>query len=180
MGDQRRARRRHRHRLLPIRHAPNPSHPIPAPLPPGTQLTSPPGAMISLSGVTVPVILDTITDTPTLLRQWARMYHYGHIAAPSMAVTTLAMYIYSATRCAGQKQTMLLAAGATTILIVPFTFAFMVSTNNVLFGLKEGSDAGKVVEFEGARDLVVKWTKLHFARSLFPLAGAMVGLAATS
>ncbi|MBE3044688.1 DUF1772 domain-containing protein [Candidatus Bathyarchaeota archaeon] len=133
-----------------------------------------------LSTIAVPVFLETNTEPGQLVRQWARLYHYGSLAAPPMAVTTFALYTYSALGlCAGgQPWELLAAAGATTLFIVPFTLGVMLPTNNALHGLEARANAGEALKMEGLRALVVKWGWLHLVRSLFPLAGVLLGISA--
>jgi len=71
-------------------------------------------------------------------------------------------------------------AGVTTASIIPFAWIFMMPTNNELFRLEAASKAEPLVlEISGAKELVVKWTWLHFTRSLLPLAGAILGTLGT-
>ena len=56
----------------------------------------------------------------------------------------------------------------------------MVPTNNELFGLERASKAEPLVKgITEAKELVVKWSWLHLTRSLFPLAGAVIGTLGT-
>jgi hypothetical protein len=70
-------------------------------------------------------------------------------------------------------------AGATTILMVPFTWIFMAPTNNTLFRLENESKVASVANLAEAQELVIKWSWLHVVRSLFPLAGAILGTTGT-
>ena len=137
--------------------------------------------MSALSLITVPVFLETITDPATLVRQWSRLYTRGKNTAPPVALPTYALYGYAAftRRAAGRPWEMLAAAGATTLLIVPFTIGIMLPTNNELARQEKRADDGEKLEVEGVRRLVVKWNWLHFVRSLFPLVGAVLGFSAT-
>jgi hypothetical protein len=140
------------------------------------------GAMMSLCLVAVPVFLDTTTEAAQLFVQWARMYHYGHRVLPAMAICTLLLYGYTCTKKRGAKRPwgLFALAGATTVSIIPFTWIFMVPTNNELFRLEAASKAEPLVlEISGAKELVVKWTWLHFTRSLLPLGGAILGTLGT-
>ena len=137
---------------------------------------------MSLSLVAVPVLLDTTTQAPQLFNQWARMYHYGHQVLPTMAIGTFLLYSYtSARKCSAKKPWgYFLVAGVTTMSILPFTWIFMVPTNNELFRLEEVSKAEPSVRaIAGAKELVVHWSWLHFARSLLPLGGAIMGMIGT-
>ncbi|KAF2234846.1 DUF1772-domain-containing protein [Viridothelium virens] len=140
------------------------------------------GTMMSLSLVAVPVLLDTTTEASQLFSQWARMYHYGHRVLPAMAICTLVLYGYT---CIGRRSArrtwgLFALAGLTTVSMIPFTWIFMVPTNDRLFGLEAASKVEPLVsELSQAQELVVKWTRLHLMRSLFPLAGAILGALGT-
>lgn len=133
---------------------------------------------MSLSTVVVPVLLDTNTESAHLLRQWVRLYHYGHILMPAVCVATCGLYGYAALskRALLRREWLLYAvAGVTTISMVPFTWAMMAPTNNILFGM-EASTTASVADLGAVQELVVRWAWLHAVRSLFPLAGVIVGL----
>lgn len=132
--------------------------------------------MMSLSVIVVPVLLDTNSDPNHILRQWARLYHYGHIYMPALCVTTCALYIFAAlskTTAAGQRQWSRYATAAvSTVVMIPFTWLVMTPTNNTLFRL---GASGSVMDLNLVRGLVVKWSWLHVTRSLSPLLGAFLG-----
>jgi hypothetical protein len=142
--------------------------------------------MISLSTIVIPVFLDTDTEPNQLLRHWARLYHYGHIYMPAVCVATCGLYGYTALskRASVRKQwRMYTVAGVATIAMVPFTWAIMAPTNNILFGLEasalaSSSASASVADLGAVRGLLVKWAWLHLVRSLFPLVGAIVGFTA--
>lgn len=140
-------------------------------------LTIDKGAMMSLSAFVIPVLLETNQDSKHMVRQWARLYHYGHIYLPALCVSTTGLYAYaslSKQRVADNKQWARYALAATsTIAMVPFTWLVMTPTNNTLFRL-DASES--VVELSLVRGLVVRWAWLHVTRSLFPLVGAILGL----
>ena len=139
---------------------------------------------MSLSLIAIPVFLDTTTASPQLFHQWVRMYHYGHQVLPTMAVGTFLLYSYNALKALRNRQKkpskkgwgIFALAGITTISMLPFTWIFMVPTNSELFRLEEVSKGQPgVMGIKGGKELVVKWAWLHVARSLLPLAGAVVG-----
>lgn len=137
---------------------------------------------MSLSLMAIPVFLDTTTQAPQLFHQWVRMYHYGHQVLPTMAVGTFFLYSYIAAKKHRAKRpwAVFALAGVTTLSMVPFTWLFMVPTNNELFRLEGLSKAEPLVKgIVEAKELVVKWSWLHIARSLLPLAGAVMGTAET-
>ncbi|BCS19169.1 DUF1772 domain-containing protein [Aspergillus puulaauensis] len=158
------------------------------------------GAMITLSTITVPVLLDTTTHPPQLLHQWVRTYHYGHISLPTISIATAILYFYIAACQSSRSKPWRRAAlvGVLTVIMVPFTWVCMSPTNDVLFGLQRESQIrglnqtqiegfgdgnatgagieGDVATLEGVTELVVRWGWMHLVRSLFPLAAAVVGL----
>lgn len=130
--------------------------------------------MMDISLLAVPVLLDTDTEASHLVRQWVRLYHYGHLLMPAMAVTTLALYSYTACsrRATHQAWRIWAIAGLVTVTMVPFTWTAMTPTNSSLFQL---NGQGGVIELRRAQELVVTWSRLHIARSMFPLVGAILG-----
>ncbi|KAF2429266.1 DUF1772-domain-containing protein [Tothia fuscella] len=142
------------------------------------------GAMMSLSAIAIPVFLDTNTETAHLLRQWARLYHYGHIYMPTLAVGTTGLYAYVGLRkraANDKKWIRYVVAGAVTISIVPFTWLMMAPTNDTLFELEKlalanGTASVSVLEASIVQEQVVKWAWLHVVRAVFPLVGAILGL----
>jgi hypothetical protein len=132
---------------------------------------------MGLSLVAIPVFLDTNTEASHLLTQFVRLYHYGHRLMPSLAVATFLLYGFTSIKkhAAGEPWLIHLLAGVTTLTMVPFTWVTMVPTNNALFQLDEQSRTKVKVNMDRVQRLVTKWGVLHVVRSLFPLAGAILG-----
>lgn len=119
---------------------------------------------------------------------------------PPLAVTSALAYSYVAyslrhTASAGKVAKLYLIAAATTISIVPFTFVVMCPLNRRLeahatrddAAEKEGKEemamsaeeeAKRAREDQEIPGLLQRWTCLNIGRSLFPLAGAAIGIAA--
>lgn len=140
--------------------------------------------MTSLSIVAVPVLLDTATDSPQLLRQWSRMYHYGHLIMPSMAVGTLLLHACSALqlRAMGKPWVIFACAGAVTIAIAPFTWTVMEATNGALFARQKSVGSSKehaASDLQETKGLVKHWSCLHLMRSMLPLAGTALAVVGT-
>jgi hypothetical protein len=134
--------------------------------------------MMGLSLVAIPALLDTSTQAPQLLSEFVQIFDYGHKLMPSLAVGTFLLYAYTSAqkRAAGKPWLRHLAAGVTTIAIVPFTWIVMTPTNNELFLLHaESRGASGFGDLGLVQGLLVRWARLHVVRSLFPLAGALVG-----
>ncbi|EEQ86417.1 uncharacterized protein BDCG_01537 [Blastomyces dermatitidis ER-3] len=126
----------------------------------------------------------------TLAKLWRNIYHLGSVQNPPIALTTAAAFFYLAwsvrsgtalfRQTAENAATLYCAAAVLTLSIVPFTLIAMTKTNRALL------EQAKVVESEptvvkvGAREeteqLICRWIGLNGARSLFPLAGVLVGL----
>ncbi|KAK0729558.1 hypothetical protein B0H67DRAFT_2282 [Lasiosphaeris hirsuta] len=136
--------------------------------------------MMSLSAFVVPVLLDTNPDANHMVRQWARLYHYGHIYLPALCIATVGLYGLTAARRRSDKRpqwTRYALAGLSTVAMVPFTWLIMTPTNDTLFRLEAAALAGSApaAELADVRDLVVHWAWLHATRSLSPLVGAYLG-----
>jgi hypothetical protein len=99
-----------------------------------------------------------------------------------MAVGTFSLYMYTSIkkRSARKSWGFFALAGITTLSILPFTWVFMVPTNNELFRLEVVSKAEPLVKgIVEAKELVVKWSWLHLTRSMLPLAGTVLGAVGT-
>lgn len=135
--------------------------------------------MMSLSGIAVPVLLETATDAPQLLYAWTCMYHYGHLALPTMGAGTCLLYLSAAWRASKGRGT-LTAAALITVALVPFTWVFMGPLSGELFRLQAASTIDPaVIGLEGVRDMVILWSKLHVTPSLMPLVGVLLGSSQT-
>lgn len=102
--------------------------------------------------------------------------------APTMALATCLIYSYAALKRRSTQQAwgIFALAGLTTLSIAPFTWVFMVPTNNELFRLEGlGKAGGLKMGLEEAKELVSKWSRLHVVRSLLPLAGVVMGAMGT-
>jgi hypothetical protein len=141
------------------------------------------GAMMSLSLIAVPALLDSTYEAPQLFQQWTRMYHYGHWVLPSMAVVTSILYSYAAAqqrRCQKETWISFALAAVMSVSILPFTWLFMVPTNDELFRLQTISQTEPaVMGIDAAKALVVRWRDMHSLRSLFPLIGSILGAVAS-
>lgn len=129
---------------------------------------------MGLSVIDIPVVLSTATQSSHLLQHFMRLYDIGHKMMPSLAITTCLLYGYTAssTRAAGRSGLPHVIAAVTTISMVPFTWLIMAPTNNALFRMHADPAAADLGE---VRRLLVRWAQLHAVRSLFPLAGAVLG-----
>lgn len=130
-----------------------------------------------LSLLAVPGLLSTSSPAPgqLLAQQWAGIYDRGKVLGPQAAVVSLLGYGYLVYDRSRQDRGWGVYAGAMalTIGIVPFTLAFMAPTNQALLGAAEGAST---LQSAAVRELLVRWKGLNLARSLLPLAGALLGL----
>ncbi|RAH39760.1 DUF1772 domain-containing protein, partial [Aspergillus brunneoviolaceus CBS 621.78] len=138
------------------------------------------GAMLSLSFIAVPVLLDTTTHPPQLFHKWSRLYHYGHVVLPFTAILTGLLYIYAAV-CHHQRSSRrwgaLALAGVLTVAIAPFTWLVMAPSNHELFRLQAVTSQMELagIAIGPAQALIGHWRNLHMVRSLLPLLGAIIG-----
>lgn len=133
--------------------------------------------MLSISYIAVPVFMDTTTESAHLFYQWVRLYNYGHMTLPALSVLTFALYMYTCHRKreANKPWRIFALAGLATVSMIPFTWIFMVPTNNELFRLREVSKIASTMSISDAKKLVSHWSWLHSTRSCLPLAGAIIG-----
>ena len=96
---------------------------------------------MSLTFITVPVFFDTTVDEVLLVNQWRRMYHYGHQIMPVLAIGTFALYAVTCIKYHAAKRPygIFALAAAATVIMIPFTWFIMASTNNRLFQLEAAS-----------------------------------------
>lgn len=136
--------------------------------------------MLSISVITVPVLYNTIDAPSQLLKQWSRLYYYGHIYMPAMSVAVTGLFFYIAVQKRASKQDIWLRyaiAGATTITMVPYTLTVMAPTNNSLFALSdEAWEGSSSLSLGEVRRIIYGWAWLHVARCFFPFVGSMIGL----
>ncbi|KAL4780402.1 hypothetical protein BJX76DRAFT_351027 [Aspergillus varians] len=126
-----------------------------------------PRAMMNLSILDVPVLLDTSTSASGMVTQWCRIYYYGHKLYPTLCISTCLLYGHSGLgyQASGDPWRVYAIAGATTLAMVPFTWIFMQPTNNTLFRAQKLSKDGQELAIHEARRLLIKWGWLHLARS---------------
>lgn len=131
-----------------------------------------------LSALAIPGLLSTNSAVPTqmLAQQWAGIYNRGKVLGPQAAAVSLLGYGYLMYDRSRQSRGWgkYMGAAALTVAIVPFTGLFMDNTNQALLGVAAGG-AGNLSS-EAVRELLVRWRVLNLVRSLFPLAGALLGL----
>ncbi|KLJ05797.1 hypothetical protein EMPG_10770 [Blastomyces silverae] len=151
------------------------------------------GNIAAYSLIVAPSLLTSAKESnfppSTLAKLFRNIYHLGARQNPPIALTTAAAFFYLAwsvrsgtalfRQTAENTASLYCAAGVLTLSIVPFTLIAMMKTNGALL------EQAKVVESEptvkvGAREeterLLCRWIGLNGVRSLFPLAGALVGL----
>ncbi|KAK3629715.1 hypothetical protein LTR56_017125 [Elasticomyces elasticus] len=139
------------------------------------------GLLMSLYTITMPVLVETSVSAPLLLQQWQRIFDRGHIQGPVLAILTGFTYGYAAwlRASAGESWLPFVLAAVLTFGIVPFTWIFMERINTALFSAvaRSGTEKGSVDKLDAER-MIIRWSGFHALRSLFPLAGAVMGFLA--
>lgn len=105
---------------------------------------------------------------------WSGLYHHG-IALMPRAVTAIAVsYGYAGYDAYQRKRVEWKGYAVSALLavaIIPWTLLTMIPTNNELLAMADGRSGGTLA----ANELIARWATLNLVRSLFPLAGAVVG-----
>ncbi|KAI5236526.1 DUF1772-domain-containing protein [Aureobasidium subglaciale] len=151
------------------------------------------GNISALSMVSVPAVANIKADSKLsnghAVRIWEQNFSLGKTQNPPIALASagsLAFLAWSSrslrtVTAVGLRSSPLFAVAAvTTIGIVPYTIAFMTTTNNQLLAYAEKAkkDDLSVTETEDVDVLLQRWTSLNRVRGLLPLAGAVAaGLA---
>jgi hypothetical protein len=108
------------------------------------------------------------------VRTWADVYKRGAAAMPKVALGVSLAYGYAAydVHARGGAWTGLIAAAGSVLAIVPFTLLVMSRTNSMLHKAVEQGTAGNDPKVNALLDT---WSLMNYGRSLFPLAGAVIG-----
>lgn len=98
-----------------------------------------------------------------------------------MCITTAALYTYGVygKHAAGDPWRIFAASAVTTLSMIPFTWIFMLATNDALFRAQTQNKDGQSPSLVEVQRLVNTWSWLNAVRSLFPLTGAILGLLGT-
>ncbi|KAM5343039.1 hypothetical protein ACJ41O_014005 [Fusarium nematophilum] len=129
------------------------------------------GAIAGLSLMSIPAALSAPSTSATV---WASLFNHGAAIMPKFAGTTALAYLYAAydAHQHGRRWKGLAAGALLTVAIVPYTILFMRGTNALLLEAAGGTlEASK----EEVAKLIGRWGVLNLGRSLFPLAGTIVG-----
>jgi len=149
------------------------------------------GNIAALSLISVPALSKSHKEDSVpagyLARQWKHTFEAGKSQNPPIAGVATASFAYLAWSVrAGTSLSLLVpknsiilysVAAVFTIGIVPWTIIAMMPTNNKLLAKAEHS-ASVMADDKEVSDLLRKWTILNGVRSLLPLAGTAVALAA--
>ncbi|KUI57085.1 Noranthrone monooxygenase [Cytospora mali] len=136
------------------------------------------GGQAMMSILAIPGLLSATSPVSSqlLAQQWAGIYNRGKVLGPQTAVISLLGYgylMYDRSSRLNSGWGDYLCAMGLTIGIVPFTLIIMDPTNQALLRVAEGSSS---LGYEAVRELLVRWKGLNLIRSLFPIAGALLGL----
>ncbi|KAK2807504.1 hypothetical protein FQN50_005372 [Emmonsiellopsis sp. PD_5] len=153
------------------------------------------GNIATYSLSTIPSVLTAAQEaqlSPSAVAKiWRNGYDCGKTQNPPIAVVTAASFFYLGwavrtggplfRQAAANASTMYYIAGLLTVGIVPYTLATMMGTNNKLVEKAKAVEAEPVKAMGKGDEVEVlarKWVCLNGVRSLFPLAGALVGFCA--
>lgn len=146
----------------------------------------------ALSYFTTPSLL-LAPQAPTILAQWAQVYHTGKLVIPPIALLSAACSLGNAYALyhprAPFRTYAFIAAAVPPLLFVPWTLTAMGGTNAELLRRRELSmgpldeGAAKVKEAErehgtGTRELVERWAWLNYARTAMLLAATYLSFEA--
>lgn len=130
-----------------------------------------------LSVLAIPGLLSASSPVPgqVLAQQWAGIYSRGKVLGPQAAAVSLLGYGYLLYDRSRQNRSWgdCLGAMGLSIAIVPFTLVLMDPTNQALLAVADGAST---LGSEAVGALLVRWKWLNLVRSLFPLAGSLLGL----
>ncbi|KAI0403084.1 hypothetical protein F4802DRAFT_572999 [Xylaria palmicola] len=135
------------------------------------------GALMNIAILDVPVLLEVKAQTSDIVDHWCRIYEYGSRLYPFLSIAICLLYGF-ALLGGGKPQRYwgtFLGAATITLAMVPYTWIFMMPTNNKLFQAQALHRSGVMTSSEEIQALILTWQKLHFVRSLFPLVGALLG-----
>lgn len=157
---------------------------------PDQRLTLHAGSQLSLSFVSGAGLLATpAADEAVLLAQFRVIFRRGfYLCPPFAAVATLAnlgnaLIGWRVNGCRlTRKALRSLLAGLCTASLIPFTLMFIVRTEGALLEKatrKAGNgDEGASSSIDRTRELIKRWAKLNYLRSLIPLMGALLSYSA--
>lgn len=105
------------------------------------------------------------------LKHWAAFYAWGtkYLAGSAVVGSLASVAAYSQL-----KEKYWLYGGATLLSVVPFTFIFMMKTNNKLKGILKNTTEPEVKEEEkqDIKDTMKKWCKLNTCRAVLATVAA--------
>lgn len=136
--------------------------------------SSPQASNIGVTKAAKPASLhEPATPHSHLARQWQNLYNIGSKAGPVAALGSATSFLYAVSRLpAGStsKQRLLVTAASLSVAIVPFTFIFMLRTNNEIHRRANAANRGEEAEIDNARksvegmqtpELITWWSKLN-------------------
>lgn len=125
-----------------------------------------------------------ILESPALLliKQFKHMYTAGHDSLPAgtvVAATSLLYLAYDSHTAGTAAWRGYVTAAVLAVGIVPYTFAVMLGTNNVLLGMAEEKEEKVEKRAAEAKILVDRWAMMNLGRTVL-LASAAVTAAWTA
>lgn len=130
--------------------------------------------MLSMGAIAVPTMLGTNQSATQLLNQFKCFFGHGHrYAAPTVLVAAL-LHAFTA-HVSGTAWKLSAIAAVITVLPWPYTGLVLAPINQTMFRWRAGTTT---VPLSSVQEKFRQWNRLHVLRSMFPLVGALVGLAA--
>lgn len=135
------------------------------------------GTGMSVFGI--PTILNGGAPSEVMVRQWRFQFDRGFTIIPVFGIINAVNYWTVAYRCymRGLEWRGFAAAGLSTFFIIPFTVAFLKSTNDRLIAVAEKkketspSPSPSPLSEGSVRSLIKKWGDLNAVRAVVPLIG---------
>ncbi|KAL2812896.1 DUF1772-domain-containing protein [Aspergillus cavernicola] len=150
------------------------------------------GNIAALSLIAVPALTTSRREDQAppklLVKQWRNMYEAGKTQNPPIAATTAAAFFYLAwsvreggplfRQATYSRAGLYSTAAVLTLSIVPYTFVAMRTTNGSLLDLASSPTEFSERATTASGTLLDRWGFLNGIRSILPLAGGLMGMAA--
>lgn len=135
------------------------------------------GGMASISLLAIPAISESSSNS-IIVKQFTKMYQIGRLTQPPATVLTSLLFLYAAWKSHGESKMasswkVLVAAGASVLPILGFTYAILEPTSHALMDMMHYRDIERT-DGQEERVLVRKWGSLNGVRA--GMAGVATGL----
>ncbi|PPQ96312.1 hypothetical protein CVT26_005675 [Gymnopilus dilepis] len=117
-----------------------------------------------------------VLSANTLQVQWKYVYDTGKIFFPFLGLGVSALYVYLGFNAPSDSRKLYWAAAASTIGMVPYTFAFMMGNIKKIEAEVKEDDEENAARL---RSEIVKWSRLNLARTALLFTGFLLSTWAT-